>query len=79
MGLPIPTHHAPHRQHRRPRSPAGDRVLEDLDAAVQRARDAGATQQGTRVDWKGSRCITFADPFGNGFCLIAFDGESYGG
>ena len=56
-----------------------DFVVDDLDTAVQRAVDAGAMQQAARVDWKGSRCITFADPFGHGFCLIAFDGESYNG
>ena len=54
-----------------------DFVVDDLDAAVKRAVDAGAVQQAARVDWKGSRCITFADPFGHGFCLIAFDGETY--
>ena len=54
-----------------------DFVVDDLDAAVKRAVDAGAVQQAARVDWKGSRCITFADPFGHGFCLIEFDGESY--
>lgn len=54
-----------------------DFVVDDLDAAVKRAQDAGAIQQSSEVDWKGSRCITFADPFGHGFCLIAFDGEGY--
>jgi predicted enzyme related to lactoylglutathione lyase len=56
-----------------------DFVVDDLQAAVKRAADAGAIQQAARVDWKGSRCVTFADPFGNGFCLIEFDGESYDG
>lgn len=56
-----------------------DFVVEDLDAAVRRAVDAGAVRQAAQVDWKGSRCVTFADPFGHGFCLIAFDGESYEG
>jgi predicted enzyme related to lactoylglutathione lyase len=54
-----------------------DFVVDDLEAAVQRALYAGAVRQGEQVDWKGSRCITFADPFGHGFCLIAFDGEGY--
>ncbi|MCC2673990.1 MAG: hypothetical protein K0R58_937 [Ramlibacter sp.] len=54
-----------------------DFVVDDLDAAVKRAVDAGAVQQAARVDWKGSHCITFADPFGHGFCLIAFDGQTY--
>lgn len=54
-----------------------DFVVDDLEAAVERAAAAGAVRQGEQVDWKGSRCITFADPFGHGFCLIAFDGEGY--
>lgn len=54
-----------------------DFVVDDLEAAVDRAEAAGAVRQGEPVDWKGSRCVTFADPFGHGFCLIAFDGESY--
>ena len=54
-----------------------DFVVDDLEAAVRRAVAAGAVRQGELVDWKGSRCITFADPFGHGFCLIAFDAESY--
>jgi predicted enzyme related to lactoylglutathione lyase len=54
-----------------------DFVVDDLDAAVNRAVGAGAVQEAARVDWKGSRCITFADPFGHGFCLIQFDTGSY--
>lgn len=54
-----------------------DFVVDDLEAAVERAAAAGAVRQGEQVDWKGSRCVTFADPFGHGFCLIAFDGEGY--
>ena len=54
-----------------------DFVVDDLDSAVQRAAQAGAVQQAAQVDWKGSRCVTFADPFGHGFCLIAFDGDTY--
>jgi hypothetical protein len=26
----------------------------------------------------GSKCITFSDPFGHGFCLIEFAGDTYG-
>lgn len=56
-----------------------DFVVDDLAAAAKQAVDAGAVRQGEPVDWKRSRCITFADPFGHGFCLIAFDGEGYEG
>lgn len=54
-----------------------DFVVDDLAAAAERALRAGAKQESECVDWRGSRCITFSDPFGHGFCLIAFDGESY--
>ena len=56
-----------------------DFVVEDLAAAVKRAVAAGAVRQSDQVHWKGSRCVTFADPFGHGFCLISFEGESYDG
>ena len=37
----------------------------------------GAVQESDCICWNGSKCITFADPFGHGFCLIAFDEETY--
>jgi predicted enzyme related to lactoylglutathione lyase len=54
-----------------------DFVVDDLDASVERAIRAGAKQESECVEWRGSRCITFSDPFGHGFCLIEFDGETY--
>ncbi len=30
------------------------------------------------ANWMGSKCITFSDPFGHGFCLIEFAGDTYG-
>lgn len=54
-----------------------DFVVDDLDEAAGRALRAGAIQQGECVQWRGSKCITFADPFGNGFCLIAFETGTY--
>ena len=54
-----------------------DFVVEDLAAAAERAIRAGARQESECVEWRGSRCISFADPFGHGFCLIEFDGDSY--
>lgn len=54
-----------------------DFVVDDLEQARQRALNAGARQESECVDWRGSHCITFADPFGHGFCLIAFDGDGY--
>lgn len=54
-----------------------DFVVENLDAAVERAIQAGACQESDCVHWRGSRCVTLSDPFGHGFCLIEFAGDSY--
>ncbi len=54
-----------------------DFVVDDVTKAAQRALDAGATQESECVEWRGSKCITFSDPFGNGFCLIEFAGDTY--
>ncbi|MNZ59305.1 Glyoxalase-like domain protein [compost metagenome] len=54
-----------------------DFVVDDLAEAARRALAAGASQESECVDWKGSKCITFADPFGHGFCLIEFAEETY--
>lgn len=54
-----------------------DFVVENVEEAAKRAIDAGALQESECVQWKGSRCISFSDPFGHGFCLIEFAGESY--
>lgn len=54
-----------------------DFVVDDLAAAAERALRAGAKQESECVEWRGSRCITFSDPFGHGFCLIEFDDETY--
>lgn len=56
-----------------------DFVVDDLDDAVRRAVTAGAIQESGSVEWEGSRCINFSDPFGHGFCLIAFANGTYGG
>lgn len=44
----------------------------DGDTA-ERAVAAGATRETDYVDWRGSRCISFGDPFGHGFCFIQFE------
>ena len=54
-----------------------DFVVKDLDHAVKRVMDAGAIRETECISWRGSKCITFADPFGNGFCLIEFENETY--
>lgn len=54
-----------------------DFVVEDLHSAAQRAVQAGALKESECVEWRGSRCITFSDPFGHGFCLIEFNHGAY--
>jgi predicted enzyme related to lactoylglutathione lyase len=54
-----------------------DFVVDDIDTAVERALAAGAKRESECVEWRGSRCVTFSDPFGHGFCLIEFAGDGY--
>ena len=49
-----------------------DFVVEDIVKAAGQAISAGAIQESECIEWRGSKCITFSDPFGNGFCLIEF-------
>jgi predicted enzyme related to lactoylglutathione lyase len=50
-----------------------DVVVDDVDAAAARAIAAGARPETGHVDWRGSRCVSFGDPFGHGFCFIQFE------
>lgn len=55
-----------------------DIVVDDVDAAGARALAAGAKRETGHIDWRGSRCVSFSDPFGHGFCFIQFErGETY--
>lgn len=54
-----------------------DFVVANLAEAEHRALEAGAVRESECIEWRGSRCITFSDPFGHGFCLIEFQGETY--
>ncbi|WP_170862748.1 VOC family protein [Halomonas caseinilytica] len=54
-----------------------DCVVEDLETAVRRAERAGARRESECREWRGSRCISFSDPFGHGFCLIEFTKGAY--
>ena len=54
-----------------------DFVVERVEDAAKRALAAGAKQESECVDWMGSKCITFSDPFGHGFCLIEFESGTY--
>lgn len=54
-----------------------DFVVDNLQDATERALKAGATCESECVEWMGSKCITFSDPFGHGFCLIEFSANTY--
>jgi len=56
-----------------------DFVVDDVAVAAKRAIGAGAAQESECIQWNGSKCITFSDPFGHGFCLIEFAAETYSG
>ncbi len=48
-----------------------------LEDAVRQALAAGAVQEGETLDLPYGRQALFADPFGNGFCLIEFNERGY--
>lgn len=54
-----------------------DFVVDDVVKAAKRAVEAGAIRESECVEWMGSKCISFADPFGHGFCLIEFTTGTY--
>jgi predicted enzyme related to lactoylglutathione lyase len=54
-----------------------DFVVEDLDAAVQRAQAAGAKLETQTEAQIWGRVAVMADPFGHGFCLLQFFGRGY--
>lgn len=54
-----------------------DVVVDDLDAALARALDAGARQDGAIRQANWGRIVTVADPFGHGWCLLQFLGRGY--
>jgi predicted enzyme related to lactoylglutathione lyase len=56
-----------------------DFVVDSIEEAARRAILAGARQESECVEWMGSKCISFSDPFGHGFCLIEFVEETYSG
>src|SRR3954468_11997334 len=50
-----------------------DIVVDDVDAAVDRAVAAGATLEAPAKDAAYGRIAMLADPFGHGFCLLQFN------
>jgi predicted enzyme related to lactoylglutathione lyase len=55
-----------------------DVVVDDVAAARDRALAAGAVLERDVVSADWGDLALLADPFGNGFCLIAFRGRGYG-
>ena len=56
-----------------------DIVVGDLDMALARAVAAGATIEQPARDVPYGRIAMLADPFGHGFCLLAFNAAGYDG
>jgi catechol 2,3-dioxygenase-like lactoylglutathione lyase family enzyme len=56
-----------------------DLVVDDgeLEAAVERARAAGATVEREISEHAWGRLCVLVDPFGHGFCLLSFRGRGY--
>lgn len=73
-----PAPEAPPRSYRRHWTPVHlDFVVADLDAAVERARSAGARVEGELGDYAWGRIARLSDPFGHGLCLLEFRGRGY--
>lgn len=54
-----------------------DFVVDDIEAACERAVAAGATLEQPATTHAWGRLALLADPFGHGFCLIQFLGRGY--
>lgn len=54
-----------------------DFVVPDVEAALAKARTAGASLEGEVRTCEWGRIAALADPFGHGFCLIEFLGRGY--
>lgn len=54
-----------------------DVVVEDLDAVLARAERAGFVREGEVRNEAFGRIVQLADPFGHGWCLLAFSARGY--
>lgn len=54
-----------------------DFVIDDIEAAVQRAVAAGATIEGTITIHAWGKLALMADPFGHGFCFVQLSKQGY--
>ncbi len=77
-GTPVSPASTQTRDYRRHWTPVHlDFVVDDLEAAVQRAQAAGASVESAVQSHTWGRIALLADPFGNGFCLLQFTGRGY--
>ncbi len=67
----------PRRYHRHWTPVHLDFVVEDFDAALAAALEAGAVLEQQRRDYAWGLIAYLSDPFGNGICLIQFLGRGY--
>ena len=69
---------APARSYQRHWTPVHlDFVVEDMESAVERVRQAGGALEGDIRTHAYGRLARMADPFGHGFCLLEFHGAGY--
>lgn len=54
-----------------------DFVVNDIEAAVSRAKEAGATLEGEIETRRWGRIAHMADPFGHGLCFVMFLNGGY--
>jgi predicted enzyme related to lactoylglutathione lyase len=54
-----------------------DFVTDDIDAAIERAVEAGARLERAVSAYAWGKLARMADPFGHGFCLVQFLGRGY--
>jgi predicted enzyme related to lactoylglutathione lyase len=54
-----------------------DVVVDDLEEALCRAETAGAVPEVGPTEYAWGRLVQLADPFGNGLCLLQFQGRGY--
>lgn len=54
-----------------------DIAVDDLEAALARARAAGATVEGPVREASWGRMALLADPWGHGFCVLKFHARGY--
>ena len=88
LGLPVPVYLLPKdgapipggapRDYGRHWTPVHlDLTVDDLDAALAQAADAGARVEAPPRDAPYGRIAMLADPFGHGWCLIQFNEAGY--